>query len=111
MPDPLLRARAHLLHDLGAYGLATPEVVSLVEDAVSGRHWWVQEWPQGATYVAGQVAQDVQDRLLESSVRWPLCLRHIDGAPHELHIEPELGADPHWVCELDRSVVAALGAL
>ncbi|MGN6330616.1 MAG: hypothetical protein ACTHOD_03065 [Motilibacteraceae bacterium] len=106
--DPLLRARALVLHDLAAYGAATADVVDLVEDVVSERRWWVEQWPSGAEFVAGQVAQDVQDRLLDTEGRWPTCRLHED-AP--LAVEPELGPDPHWVCPEGCGVVAPLGAL
>ncbi len=110
MTDPLLAARAHVLHDLSVCGATTPAVVSLVEDVVAQRRWWVQEWPDGSAYVAGQVAQDVQDALLEILGRWPACPHHADE-PHELRITPDLGPNPHWVCETDGTVVAPLGAL
>ncbi len=106
--DPLLRARALVLHDLAAYGASTPDVVDLVEDVVTERRWWVEQWPEGGAYVAGQVAQDVQDRLMDTEGRWPTCRVH-DGEP--LGVEPELGPDPHWVCTEGCGVVAPLGAL
>ncbi len=109
--DPLLHARALVLHDLAACGACDAGVVSLVEDVVAARRWWVEQWPQGAAYVAGQVAQDVQDRMIDEVARWPSCPRHDGADRHELHIEPELGADPHWVCETDGAVVAPLGGL
>ena len=111
--DPLLRARALVLHDLAASGGGRdPRDVDLVEDAVCGRRWWVEHWPEGADYVAGQVAQDVQDRLIDEGRRWPACPRHAGAAgEHVLQIDPELGPDPHWVCEADAVVVAPLGAL
>ena len=111
MTDPVLAARARVLHDLAAQSLTTPAVVSLVEDAAAGRRWWVQQWPAGAAYVAGQIAQDVQDRLLDTLGRWPRCPHHIGDGSHALQIAPELGADPHWVCEVDGVTVAPLGEL
>ena len=44
---------------------ATAEAVSILEDAVSSRTWWAEQWPEGVQYVAGLVAQDVQDALPE----------------------------------------------
>lgn len=102
-------ARALVLSDLTAREVAEPEVVSLVEDAVAHRRWWVGQWPEGVEFVAGLVAQDVQDALLESRGRWPLCPACAD--PHALDVEPELGADPHWVCGNNGTVVAPVGGL
>ncbi|GGO87005.1 hypothetical protein [Wenjunlia tyrosinilytica] len=105
-------ARALVLSDLAAGEVDDATVVSLVEDAVAHRRWWVEQWPEGAEYLAGLVAQDVQDALLERYGRWPLCPLHKDeGDPHALQIEPELGPDPHWVCGRDAIVVAAVGRL
>ncbi|NUU22184.1 MAG: hypothetical protein HOV68_11825 [Streptomycetaceae bacterium] len=108
----LHEARALVLRDLSACGAADAAVVSVVEDAVAGRRWWVREWPDGAAYAPGLVAQDVQEALEEAGVRWPWCPRH-DGTPdaHQLYIEPELGPDPTWVCEKDATVIASLGEL
>ncbi len=102
-------ARARVLADLSAGGAADAEAVSLVEAAVSRRRWWVGEWPRGAEFLTGLVAQDVQDALLETRGRWPLCPACDD--PHPLGVEPELGADPHWVCPACSTVVAAVGEL
>jgi hypothetical protein len=102
-------ARAAVLADLGARGVLRAEVVSLVEDALSRRRWWLEQWPDGAAYVAGLLAQDVQDALMETYGRWPLCTRCEE--PHALAVEPELGADPHWVCEAGGTVVAPVGSL
>jgi hypothetical protein len=108
--DPLLAARALLLHDLAAREATDPEVVALVEEVLEQRRWWVASWPEGADVVAGQVAQDLQERLLdEGGRRWPGCPLH-DGT-HELHIDPDLGPDPRWVCEDAGAVVAPLGGL
>ncbi|MDP9416896.1 MAG: hypothetical protein M3P48_03490 [Actinomycetota bacterium] len=109
--DPLLHARALVLHDLTACGACDARVVSLVEEVVAARRWWVEQWPEGAAYVAGQIAQDLQDRMIDEVARWPACPRHDDAERHELHIQPDLGADPHWICDTDGVVVAPLGAL
>ncbi|MFD8921118.1 hypothetical protein ACFV0Y_25390 [Streptomyces sp. NPDC059569] len=118
LEQALHAARALVLADLAAGDVARAEVVSLVEDAVSHRRWWVEQWPEGVAYVAGLVAQDVQDALLERYGRWPLCPvcaeAGSDGphqGPHALEVEPELGPDPHWVCAKAGVVVAAVGAL
>ncbi|HUR75325.1 MAG TPA: hypothetical protein VMZ00_13685 [Sporichthya sp.] len=112
--EALLDARARVLADLTATGAADAGTVSVLEEALAGRRWWAQEWPEGAAYVAGQVAQDVQEALFDRGVgRWPLCrLCEPDAAPeHELRISPELGADPAWICERSGAVAAALGSL
>jgi hypothetical protein len=112
--DALLAARALVLRDLAAYGMDTAPTVSVVDEVLASRRWWVEQWPEGAAYVACLVAQDVQEALLESVGRWPLCRGHSgagDVEPHELRVTPDLGEDPHWVCEEDGSVVAAIGDL
>ena len=108
-----LTARALVLADLEAARRADPQTVSLLEDAVSARQWWAEQWPEGAIYVAGLVAQDVQDALLDGGERWPVCEAcDEDDAQHSLHIEPDLGGpDPVWVCEESGRSVAALGHL
>ncbi len=113
--DPLEQAlhaaRALVLADLVAREVAEAEVVSLVEESVAHRRWWVEQWPEGIDYVAGLVAQDVQDALLERYGRWPLCSVCGSGDPHALDVEPELGPDPHWVCGKAGVVVAPVGKL
>jgi hypothetical protein len=109
--DPVLCARALVLADLEACRAADPETVSVLEDSVAQRRWWVQQWPEGAELVAGLVAQDVQDGILDRLGRWPVCRRCGDTDGHSLYIEPELGPDPHWVCEKTATVVARLGGL
>lgn len=109
--DPLLAARALVLADLAARGLVDPHTVSVVEDCVAQRRWWLDHWDRGAEFVVGLVAQDVQDRLFDESQRWPVCAGCPDPTEHSMTIEPELGPDPHWVCSHSGSVVAALGTL
>lgn len=104
-------ARALVLADLAAGEVADADVVSLVEDSVTHRRWWVEQWPEGADYLPGLVAQDVQDSLLEKYGRWPLCPVCTHGDPHALDVEPELGPDPHWVCSEAGVRVAAVGGL
>ncbi|MFI6880479.1 hypothetical protein ACIBL6_44220 [Streptomyces sp. NPDC050400] len=104
-------ARALVLADLKAVDVADADVVSLVEESIASRRWWVEQWPEGVEYVTGLVAQDVKDGLLERYGRWPLCPVCATGDPHALDVEPELGADPHWVCSEAGVVVAPVGAL
>jgi hypothetical protein len=109
----LLAARALVLADLEARHRATSVAVDALEDACATRAWWAEQWPEGEVYVAGLVAQDVQDALFESVGRWPLCLACDPEIPeHALYIEPDLGGPaPHWVCEESGLTVAALGRL
>ena len=110
--DPLLAARALVLHDLEATSAVGPASVSALEAAVSTRRWWAAQWEAGKQYVAGLVAQDVQDALLDTAGRWPLCRACDDLDPHALYIHPELGGpDPRWVCEKSGIAVAPLGGL
>jgi hypothetical protein len=111
--EALLDARARVLADLTATGAADATAVNLLDEAVAERRWWADEWPEGAAYVAGQVAQDVQDALFDGGIaRWPLCRWcAAEEEPHELRISPDLGADPVWVCETSGRVAAPLGAL
>lgn len=111
LEQSLHTARALVLADLAADEVAAADVVSLVEESVVQRRWWVEQWPQGAEFVAGLVAQDVQDALLERYGRWPLCPVCGSGDPHALDVEPELGPDPHWVCHKAGVKIAAVGSL
>ncbi|WP_198535518.1 hypothetical protein [Streptomyces caatingaensis] len=112
LEQALHAARALVLADLTAGRVAEPDVVSLVEDAVAARRWWVEQWPEGVGFVAGLIAQDVQDALLERHGRWPLCPVCVDsGDPHALEVEPELGPDPHWACTKQAVLVAPVGQL
>lgn len=111
LEQALHAARALVLADLAAGRVAEADVVSMVEESVVQRRWWVEQWPDGVPYVAGLVAQDVQDALLERYGRWPLCPVCEDGDPHALDVEPELGPDPRWVCHQAGVRVAEVGAL
>jgi hypothetical protein len=110
--DALMNARALVLHDLEVTSKADPGSVSALEASVTTRRWWASQWEEGRQYVAGLIAQDVQDALLADVGRWPLC-HACDGLdPHALYIHPELGGpDPTWVCERSGIHVAPLGGL
>jgi len=114
----LFDARAKVLRDLESRALATPDAVSILEEAMSERGWWAEQWPEGLVYVAGLVAQDVQDALFdgargEGPQRWPVCTTCPPETPlHSLSISPDLGGpDPVWICEESGEVVAPLGGL
>ncbi|HEX7186960.1 MAG TPA: hypothetical protein VF423_01940 [Actinomycetes bacterium] len=112
--DALLQARARVLRDLASCSLDTAACVSVVDEVLSARRWWVDQWPDGAAFVTCLVAQDVQEALLDAVGRWPLCqIPHDEDDPvvHELRVAPDLGEDPHWVCEEGGLVVAPVGAL
>lgn len=98
-----------MLADLAAEGVAGPEEVSMLEEAVSHRRWWSDQWPQGAVFVPGLLAQDVQDALLDRRGRWPLC--PLCEAPHALDVQPELSEDPRWVCAVTGREIAPVGSL
>lgn len=107
----MIAARAHVLHDLEATGVADAAAVSALEEAVAQRSWWLEQWPGGSDFITGLVAQDVQDALLESSGRWPVCPT-CEHSTHALYVDPDLGGpDPHWVCEEVGVVVARVGGL
>lgn len=92
--------------------MADAGVVSLLEEAVRNRSWWAENWAEGAPYLVGLVAQDVQDSLLGLAGRWPLCTSCEDAAPHALYVHPDLGGpDPVWVCEQAGIEVAPVGGL
>lgn len=112
MDHTYLSARQRVLADLAARSTATAEMVSVLEDAVAARRWWAEQWPEGEIYVAGLVAQDVQDAAVDAGHRWPLCLTCPEAPEHALHIAPDLGGpDPVWVCEESGQAVAELGRL
>lgn len=107
-----MAARARVLHDLEATGVADAGTVSLLEATLSDRGWWLEQWAEGRAYVVGLVAQDVQDRLLETRGRWPLCRACDLLDPHALYVHPDLGGpDPQWVCEHSGIEVAPIGEL
>lgn len=81
---------------------------ALVDAAVEGRTWWLQQWPDGAQLMLCLLAQDVQEAVHETDPMWPLCPEHKD---HPLLVEPDLGTDPFWVCTRSGLPVAAVGSL
>lgn len=116
--EAIFSGRAAVLADLEARGLASPYSVSVLDEVCSERRWWLEQWAEGAAFVPGLIAQDVQERLVDQLGRtapgglWPVCASCEDGPVHTLHIDPDLGGpDPTWVCEESGVSVAALGAL
>jgi hypothetical protein len=97
----LEEAKAVLLADARAH----PD---LVDEAVEGRRWWLQEWPAGEPYLLCLLAQDVQEAVHATDPLWPLCPEHRD---HPLFVEPDLGPDPFWVCHRTGLPVAPVGSL
>ncbi|MGH3358531.1 MAG: hypothetical protein ACRDO7_06980 [Nocardioidaceae bacterium] len=110
-PDGLDVARAAAVRDLCAYGSDDAATVSLLDDVIAARRWWVDEWPDGEAFLPGLIAQDLQDALLDAGVRWPQCRHCDDGVVHCLHVDPPLDADPSWVCDEAAVVVARVGDL
>lgn len=104
-------ARAAALRDLGAYGFDDARIVSMLDDVVAQRRWWLDQWPEGEAFLPGLIAQDLQDTLLDAGTYWPQC-RTCDGdVVHCLHVDPPLDANPSWVCDEGAVIVAAIGTL
>ena len=73
------------------------------------RDWWVSQWPEGEQYLTCLLAQDVQEAVNdEHDAMWPRCPEHED---HRLYVEPDLGTDPFWVCEVSGLPIAPVGHL
>lgn len=106
--EALADTRARLLHDLAATTQTTPQLVDVLENALAQRRDWAAPWPAGAAFITCLVAQDLQEALAAPLGKWPLC--RADGT-HQLHIEPDLGERPHWVCEECSVVAATVGNL
>jgi hypothetical protein len=86
-----------------------PATSAALDAALVVRQSWVEAWPDGAEHVPGLVAQDVQEFVrAEFDPHWPLCPDHQN---HALFVEPDLGPDPFWVCEVSGLPVAPIGGL
>jgi hypothetical protein len=110
LEEIVMRARALVLHDLETTGVADAATVSALESALADRGWWLEQWAEGRDFVVGLVAQDVQDALLETNGRWPLCRACDELEPHALYVHPDLGGpEPTWVCEAAGIEVAPVG--
>ncbi|MEO8329587.1 MAG: hypothetical protein ABI586_06255 [Candidatus Nanopelagicales bacterium] len=104
----LADARSRLLHDLGSTTAVTNIHVDALENALTARRAWVEPWPEGVAFLACLVAQDLQESLVDVAGRWPMC--RADGS-HQLHVEPDLGDDPRWVCQECSIVAGPVGGL
>jgi hypothetical protein len=106
--EALSEARARLVHDLSSTKADQPRCVDVVDGVVHERRSWLEQWPDGAAFITCLVAQDVKEELAGVIGRWPQC----PTTPgHELQVEPDLGEDPHWVCEDCALPVARVGEL
>ena len=81
--------------------------------AVEQRVWWLSQWEDGAAYVLGLLAQDVQEAVHADDPHWPACMEISCPAhlAHALFVEPDLGADPFWTCHRTGLPVAPVGQL
>ena len=87
--------------------------VAVLAAAVEERAWWLSQWEEGAAYVLGLLAQDVQESVHADDPDWPACTEVSCPAhlAHALFVEPDLGADPFWTCHRTGLPVAAVGRL
>lgn len=108
MGDAVDEARA-----LVAADLPDPRWHRALEQAVSGRRWWLAQWPAGAEHVVGLLAQDAQEAVSAADPLWPPCTEPTCPAvgEHALLVEPDLGPDPFWVCHRTGLPVAPVGSL
>ncbi len=81
--------------------------------ALEQRRWWLSQWEDGAPYVLGLLAQDVQEAVHADDSDWPACPEPTCPAvgAHPLFVEPDLGADPFWTCHRTGLPVAPVGQL
>lgn len=84
-----------------------------LQDALAQRAWWLSQWDDGAPYVLGLLAQDLQEVVHADDPQWPLCTETSCPArlAHALFVEPDLGADPFWTCYRTGLPVAPVGLL
>ena len=88
--DLLYEARARVLADLQAQHRATAAAVSVLEDAVSNRKWWAEQWPEGEVYVAVEsprgelgcyLVSDGSGKPYRMHIRGPSCV-NLQTLPH-----------------------------
>ena len=108
VPDAVDLARQLVAADLG-----DPRRLAALDEAVEHRRWWLAQWPEGAEHVLGLLAQDAQEVVHAADPGWPACREPSCPAvgAHALHVEPDLGPDPFWVCHRTGLPVAAVGGL
>lgn len=104
----LAQARAAVAADL-----ADPRWDAALDEALQHRRWWLEQWPDGEPYLLGLLAQDAQEAVHAEQPDWPLCREPScpEVGRHALFVEPDLGADPFWVCHKTGLPVAAVGSL
>lgn len=107
--DHLAEAAVAARHDLEATGQWTDASEAALAESLTQRSWWLDQWPEGGEHLPGLVAQDVQEWVHNTVFSdWPLCPEHRD---HALFVEPDLGADPFWVCHRSGLPLAEVGDL
>ena len=109
MTHPALAAAA----DAVRRDLPSAAYDAALQDAVTQRGWWLAQWADGAAYVLGLLAQDLQEVVHADDPQWPLCSETTCPARfgHALFVEPDLGADPFWTCHRTGLPVAPVGGL
>ena len=107
----LFDARARVLADLQARHHATARGgVGPRGRGVRRASGGPSSGPRAQVYVAGLVAQDVQDALFETRRALAGLPDLRRGPEHSLYIQPDLGGpDPVWVCEESGDVGGAAG--
>ena len=90
-----------------------PAYAARLDGAVEQRAWWLAQWDDGAAYVLGLLAQDVQEAVHADDPGWPACTEVSCPAvgAHAMFVEPDLGADPFWTCHRTGLPVAPVGRL
>ena len=108
MTDPVTEARAAVARDV-----ADDRWDEALDAAAEHRRWWLSQWPAGSEHVLGLLAQDVQEAVHAVDPDWPRCTEGScpERGRHALFVEPDLGADPFWVCHRTGLPVAAVGSL
>lgn len=109
MTNPVLTEAAQAVRR----DLPSPAYDGALVAAVAHRTWWLSQWQDGAAYVLGLLAQDLQEAVHADDPLWPACTETScpERHGHALFVEPDLGADPFWTCHRTGLPVAPVGAL